>query len=78
MHPQLQLLVALQDLDEMINETANQGTELEGLGFKHGGLEELKKSREDLATKIGTFSHESSRQNVLRSTSEIPSAGSLQ
>ncbi|MFT5783913.1 MAG: hypothetical protein ACI9JE_001236, partial [Candidatus Krumholzibacteriia bacterium] len=47
MHPQLQLLVALQDLDGMIGETEEKGSELEGLGFKHAGLDELKKSRED-------------------------------
>jgi len=52
MHPQLQLLVALQDLDEMIHETEEKGSELEGLGFKHGGLEDLKKSREDLRKQI--------------------------
>ena len=52
MHPQLQLLVALQDMDEMIRETEEKGAELEGLGFKHEGLENLKKAREELAEKI--------------------------
>ncbi len=52
MHPQLQLLVALQDLDGMISETEEKGSELEGLGFSTGGLEELKKSREELAAQI--------------------------
>ena len=52
MHPQLQLLVALQDMDEMLRETETQGEEFEGLGFKHGGLDDLKKAREELATKI--------------------------
>jgi predicted nucleic acid-binding Zn-ribbon protein len=52
MHPQLQLLVALQDLDEMIRETEEQGSELEDLGFSHGGIDDLKTSREDLAAKI--------------------------
>jgi predicted nucleic acid-binding Zn-ribbon protein len=52
MHPQLQLLVALQDMDEMIRETEEQGEEFEGLGFKHGGLDDLKKAREELSTQI--------------------------
>jgi predicted nucleic acid-binding Zn-ribbon protein len=52
MHPQLQLLVALQDMDEMIRETETQGEELKGLGFKHAGLDDLKKAREELASKI--------------------------
>ena len=52
MHPQLQLLVALQDMDEMIRETEEQGEEFEGLGFKHGGLGDLKKAREELSTQI--------------------------
>ena len=53
MHPQLQLLVALQDLDEMIRETEEQGSELEDLGFKHGGgMDALKNSREELVGKI--------------------------
>jgi predicted nucleic acid-binding Zn-ribbon protein len=52
MHPQMQLLVALQDMDEMLRETETQGEELEGLGFSHGGLENLKKAREELASQI--------------------------
>ena len=52
MHPQLQLLVALQDMDEMLRETEEQGEEFEGLGFKHGGLEDLRKAREDVAGQI--------------------------
>jgi len=52
MHPQLQMLVALQDLEQMIKETEEQGNELEGLGFKHEGLEERKSFREDLVKKI--------------------------
>jgi len=52
MHPQLQLLVALQDMDEMIRETEEKGSELEDLGFSHEGLDNLKKAREELAAKI--------------------------
>jgi len=52
MHPQLQLLVALQDMEEMIRETEEQGDQLEDMGFKHGGLEDLRKAREELAGKI--------------------------
>lgn len=52
MNAQLQLLVALQDLDGMISETEEKGSELEGLGFSTDGLAELKKSREELAAQI--------------------------
>jgi predicted nucleic acid-binding Zn-ribbon protein len=52
MHPQLQLLVALQDMDGMIRETEEAGGELENLGFKHEGLDNLKKAREELAAQI--------------------------
>ena len=52
MHPQLQLLVALQDMEEMIREVTDRGDELEGLGFTHGGLEDLKKAREELVSKV--------------------------
>ena len=52
MHPQLQLLVALQDMDGMIKETEEAGEELEGLGFTHGGLEDLKKAREELVSQV--------------------------
>ncbi len=52
MHPQLQLLVALQDMEEMIREVEDKGDELEDMGFKHGGLEDLRKAREDVASQI--------------------------
>lgn len=52
MHPQLQLLVALQDMAEMIREVEERGEELEGMGFKHAGLADLKKARDELAAKI--------------------------
>ena len=52
MHPQLQLLVALQDMEGMIREVEEQGDELEGMGFTHGGLENLKTARDELAAKI--------------------------
>jgi predicted nucleic acid-binding Zn-ribbon protein len=52
MHPQLQLLVALQDMEEMIREVEEKGDELEDMGFKHGGLDDLRKAREDVAAQI--------------------------
>ena len=52
MHPQLQLLVALQDMEEMIREVEEQGDKLEDMGFKHGGLDDLKKAHDELVTKI--------------------------
>jgi len=52
MHPQLQLLVALQDMEEMIREVEEKGDELEDMGFKHGGLEDLRKARENVAGQI--------------------------
>jgi len=52
MHPQLQLLVALQDLDQMIRETEESREQLEDLGFRHEGLASLKSGREELAAKI--------------------------
>jgi predicted nucleic acid-binding Zn-ribbon protein len=52
MHPQLQLLVALQDTEGMIQEVENEGAQLEGMGFSHGGLEDLKKAHDELVTKI--------------------------
>ena len=52
MHPQLQLLVALQDMEEMIREVEEKGDELEEMGFKHGGLDDLKKAKEELIAKI--------------------------
>lgn len=52
MHPQLQLLVALQDTEGMIQEVENEGAQLEGMGFTHGGLDDLKKAHEELVAKI--------------------------
>ncbi len=48
------LLIALQDLDIMIKEAKDKSTskELESLGFKLTGLEELQDARSKLAKKI--------------------------
>ncbi len=52
MNPQLQILVALQDMEGMIKEVETQGEELEGMGFKHGGIDDLKSARNLLAEKV--------------------------
>ncbi|MBU2501244.1 MAG: C4-type zinc ribbon domain-containing protein [bacterium] len=52
MHPQLQLLVALQDMNEMIREVEEKGPELEGMGFKYAGLDDLRKAHEELEAQI--------------------------
>ncbi len=52
MHPQLQLLVALQDTEGMIQEVENEGEKLEGMGFTHGGLDDLKKAHNEIAAKV--------------------------
>ncbi len=52
MHPQLQLLVALQDMEGMIREVEEKGDELEKMGFSQGGMDDLKSARDDLAAKI--------------------------
>ncbi len=54
MHPQLQLLVALQDLEQMIAEAEDQAKaeQEEGMGFNLEGLDDLKKAREDLESQI--------------------------
>lgn len=52
MHPQLQLLVALQDMMGMIREIEEKGSELEDMGFKTAGLDDLKRAREELEAKI--------------------------
>ncbi|HOX25868.1 MAG TPA: hypothetical protein PLL30_10135 [Candidatus Krumholzibacteria bacterium] len=52
MHPQLQKLVALQDIEQMIAETQDQGKELEGMGFSIAGLEALKEKATKLAGEI--------------------------
>ncbi len=54
MHPQLQLLVALQDMEQMIQEAEDQqkASELEGMGFNLGGLDDLKKAKDELVSKV--------------------------
>jgi predicted nucleic acid-binding Zn-ribbon protein len=51
---QVRLLVALQDLDQMIKEVEDKDTsaELESMGFSLGGLEELKAARGRLAERV--------------------------
>lgn len=51
---QAKLLVALQDLDQMIKEAedADMSAELKDMGFKLDGLAELRKAREELAKRI--------------------------
>jgi len=51
---QAKLLVALQDLDQMIKEVEDKDTssELEGMGFSLDGLESLKEARDKLAERI--------------------------
>lgn len=52
MHPQLQKLVALQDVEAMIREAEEQGSELEGMGFSLEGLTALKEKAEMLSAEI--------------------------
>lgn len=52
MHPQLQKLVALQDIEQMIAEAQEQGATLTGMGFGLGGLEALKEKAAMLAGEI--------------------------
>ncbi len=52
MHPQLQLLVALQDMMGMIREVEEKGAELENMGFKSAGLEDLKRAQQEIESKI--------------------------
>ncbi len=52
MHPQLQLLVALQDMEGMIKDVKDSSEELEVMGFKQGGIENLEKARDEIATKV--------------------------
>ncbi len=52
MNPQLQILVALQDMEGMIKEVETQGEELEGMGFKNAGISDLKSARDQLAEKV--------------------------
>jgi predicted nucleic acid-binding Zn-ribbon protein len=54
MHPQLQMLVALQDMEQMIREAEDQkkASELEDMGFDLSGLEKVKAAAEELGAKI--------------------------
>jgi len=54
MDEQVQLLVALQDLDLMIKEAKDNNTssELKHMGFKLDGVAKLAEAREDLAKRI--------------------------
>ncbi len=56
MHPQLQKLVALQDIEQMIHEAEDKAKaeELEDMGFQLSGLENLKKRKEELEAGIDT------------------------
>ena len=51
---QAKLLVALQDLDQMIREAedADTSSELKDMGFALDGLEELKKAREKITERV--------------------------
>jgi len=51
---QAKLLVALQDLDQMIQEAGDdkKASELKDMGFTLDGLEELKKARDNITAKI--------------------------
>lgn len=51
---QIKYLVALQDLDLMIREAndADTSSEMKQMGFKLEGIEELRKAREAIATRI--------------------------
>ena len=52
MSAQEQLLVALQDLDLMLKETEDSQEELARLGFDVSGLEELRKARTQLLSRL--------------------------
>ncbi len=54
MNPQLQLLVAIQDLEQMIREAEDEqkAQELEDMGFRLSGLEDLRKALADLEAKL--------------------------
>lgn len=54
MNQQVQLLVALQDLDSMVREAEDdaQAKQEQDMGFEMPGLEKLKQAREELAGKI--------------------------
>ena len=65
---QVRLLVALQDLDQMIREVEDQDTsaELEKLGFSLDGMEELKAARDRLANQTAAAQPLPARVEELR------------
>lgn len=52
MSPQEQVLVALQDLDQMLKEAEDGQEQFEKLGFEMGGTEELRKARAHLLKQL--------------------------
>ncbi|MEZ4387423.1 MAG: hypothetical protein R3D98_07545 [Candidatus Krumholzibacteriia bacterium] len=52
MHPQLQKLVLLQDIEANIREAEEQGQELKDMGFNLDGLAKLKEKAEAMAGEI--------------------------
>jgi uncharacterized protein len=52
MHPELQKLVLLQDIEANIREAEEQGEELKELGFNLDGLNQLKEKAEVMAGEI--------------------------
>lgn len=52
MSPQEQILIALQDLDLMLKEAADSHEQFEKMGFGVSGIEELRKARTELASKL--------------------------
>lgn len=52
MHPQLQKLVLLQDIEANIKEAEEQGAELKEMGFNLDGLAQLKEKAEAMSKEI--------------------------
>jgi predicted nucleic acid-binding Zn-ribbon protein len=52
MHPELQKLVLLQDIEANIREAEEQGEELKEMGFNLDGLAQLKQRAEEMAGEI--------------------------
>ena len=52
MSPQEQILIALQDLDQMLKEATDSQDQMQKMGFGVGGLEELRKARTELAGQL--------------------------
>jgi len=52
MHPELQKLVLLQDIEANIREAEEQGQELKDMGFNLDGLAKLKERAEEMAQDI--------------------------